>query len=114
MLTSNIKVFLEYFKLQQVELSTEAGIDPSHLSTIIKRGRASKMTLKRISRALSRISGISLADFDDGQALLKKDFKPIVERYHKEQSLHVRKSPASSDDSSDLNRWEARSITHQK
>ena len=77
-LAENIKFFLQKLNLLQKDLAKLAIVDEGTISNMIKGKSVAKLNLKRVAYALSQKTNIPYELFEDGQALLKKDFSKYL------------------------------------
>lgn len=70
----NIEYLLKFIGLNQRDLADYIGMADSTISRIKRTNKANKHTLKRIAKAIAEKSTIPYDFFEDGQALLTKNF----------------------------------------
>jgi len=101
--TNNFNFFwnLRNNQLSQKEVYRRYRISESTLIDLRKGKTVPKQDdlFRKLARFCSDVSGIPLSEFDEGRALLEKDFKKIYENYAKERKLQDTESPSFKDQS---------------
>ena len=98
MFISNLKYLINLVAKQQhskkfsysdLSRALDGVVSPATISGWVKRGHIPSKNIRSVlSNFFSEALGIPFDLFDNGQALLEKDFRPIWEQYQTEQSLH--------------------------
>lgn len=78
MIVNNVNYFIDFYRIKISDLSNLSGVSEPTISRIRnEKYNIGKNVLRKLARAFSEISGIPYEIFEDGQALLTKDFSKI-------------------------------------